>query len=296
MAARIGLLVALLGVVACASDPAVLGRAALARGDDREAARQLALAVRGSDDAALWRDLARARQRAGDIDGAHAAIVEAAARAPEDPSIVLVRAQLRLAREDREGAAHDARWLLPRLHDAGSLERLAVVFVRLGDAGAALRAAGAAIEATDGAAASYVNLAVLATELRRFEAARDALQAGRARHPEDLTLLETEAAFLLAQGQLDAARDDYLALLPRHARPGLVHLALALVEHARGDHGAAVRHARAAVDAEGQVRSDVHYTLVVTLRDAGLDDEARTALRRAQRRFPGDDALARLVE
>ena len=141
MAARIGLLVALLGVVACASDPAVLGRAALARGDDREAARQLALAVRGSDDAALWRDLARARQRAGDIDGAHAAIVEAAARAPEDPSIVLVRAQLRLAREDREGAAHDARWLLPRLHDAGSLERLAVVFVRLGDAGAALRAA-----------------------------------------------------------------------------------------------------------------------------------------------------------
>ncbi|MBX7082800.1 MAG: tetratricopeptide repeat protein [Nannocystaceae bacterium] len=294
MAAVLRLTVALLLGAGCAHDHAQLGRDALARGDDREAARQFEAALQRDDDASLWRDLARARQRQGDIDGAHDAIVEAAERAPEDPSIVLVRAQLRFAREDREGAARDAAWLLPRLRGGGELERLAVLLVRLGDAPAALRAAARAVEVTGGTAGSYVNLAVLATELRRTAAARDALAEGRKRHPRDLALLETEAAFLLSQGQLDGARADYAAMLDRHAHPGLVHLALALIDHERGALDDAKTHAAAAVEAEGHVRADVHYTLVVVLRDRGELDEARTRLRKARRRFPADDGLARL--
>ncbi len=278
----------------CAHDHAELGRAALARGDDREAARQFEAALRQRDSASDWRDLARARQRQGDIDGAHDAIVEAAARAPEDPSIVLTRAQLRLARDDREGAARDAAWLLPRLRQGGELERLAVLLVRLGDAKAALRAAARAVEVTGGTAGSYVNLAVLATELRRTDAAREALAAGRRRHPRDLALLETEAAFFLSLGELDGARADYAAMLDRHPHPGLVHLALALIDHERGALDDARSHAEAAVAAEGHVRADVHYTLVVVLRDRGELDEARTRLRKATRRFPADDALAQL--
>ncbi|MFO0636350.1 MAG: hypothetical protein U0168_26265 [Nannocystaceae bacterium] len=278
----------------CAHDHAELGRAALARGDDREAARQFEAALRQREQR---QRLARPRAGApapGRHRRRHDAIVEAAARAPEDPSIVLTRAQLRLARDDREGAARDAAWLLPRLRQGGELERLAVLLVRLGDAKAALRAAARAVEVTGGTAGSYVNLAVLATELRRTDAAREALAAGRRRHPRDLARLETEAAFFLSLGELDGARADYAAMLDRHPHPGLVHLALALIDHERGALDDARSHAEAAVAAEGHVRADVHYTLVVVLRDRGELDEARTRLRKATRRFPADDALAQL--
>lgn len=286
----------LVGLVGgCAHDPATAGREALARGDDRHAARQLELALRThDDDATLWRDLARARQRAGDVEGAHDAIVEAAERAPEDPSIVLVRAQLRLARSDRDGAARDATWLLTRLREPGDLERLAVVFVRLGRAEGALDAARRAVERSGGAADAYVNLAVLAVELRRFDVAAAAVREGRARHRKHVALAETEAALLLTRGDLAGARAAYTELLPLHDRPGLVHLALALVDHELGALPSALEHARAAVDAEGSSRADVHYTLCVVLRDLGRSDEARTHLRRALRRFGGHDGLLAL--
>jgi len=278
----------------CAHDPAALGREALARGDDREAVRQLEHALRTDDDAALWRDLARAHQRGGDLEAAHAAIVEAAERAPEDPSVVLVRAQLRLARDDRDGATRDALWLLDRLRDAGDLERLAIVLVRLGRADAAITAGRRAVEQSGGAADAYVNLAVLAVELRRLDVAAGVLREGRTRHPAHVALAESEAALLLARGDLPSARAAYLALLPRHGRPGLVHLALALIDHELGELDAALVHARAAVQAEGEGRADVHYTLCVVLHDLGRDDEARAQLRRARRRFSAHDGLLAL--
>lgn len=283
-------------VVACAHDPVELGREALARGDDRGAVRQLGTALRRDDsDATVWRDLARAHQHAGEIEPAYVAIVEAAERAPADPSIVLVRAQLRVAREDREGAANDARWLLGRLKDAGDLERLAIVFVRLGDAERALDAARGAVERSGGAADAYANLAVIAVELRRFEAASIALREGRARHPRNVELAQTHAALMLARGDLVGARKTYVEMLPRHDRPGLLHLAIALIDHERGDLPSALEHARAAVAAEGDGRADVHYTLVVVLRAMGQDDEAHTHLRKALRRFASHDGLQQLA-
>jgi tetratricopeptide (TPR) repeat protein len=299
VAARPGLIAALalaLAGLACAHDARQLGIDALARGDDREAVRQLERALQhGDDDAAAWRDLARAHQRAGNLEAAYRAIVEAARRAPEDPSVVLVRAQLRFARDDRSGAASDARWLLPRLDDAGDLERLAVLWVRLGNADAALAAARQAVDRSGDAADAYGNLAVLAVELRRFDAAQAALREGRARHPRDVDLRETEAAFLLARGDLPKALLAYRALLPRHARPGLVHLALALIEHELGEHDAALLDARAAVELEGRERADVHYTLAVILLELGRDDEARRTVHRSARRFPDHAGLRSLA-
>lgn len=285
-----------MGLGACAHDARELGTLALARGDDREAARQLERALQRDDDALLWRDLARARQRSGDLDGAHVAIVEAARRAPEEPSIVLTRAQVRFARDDRDGARSDARWLLPRLSDAGDLERLAVLFVRLGAADEALASARRAVERSGGAADAYGNLAVLAVELRRFDEARAALSEGRARHPRDVELRETEAAFLLARGELEGARKAYRELVRLHARPGLVHLALALVEHELGDHEAALVDARAAVELEGKDRADVNYTLAVILLASGRDEEARRSVQRSRRRFPEHDGLRSLAD
>jgi len=289
-----GRLIATVFAIGCAHDPAAAGRAALVRGDDRLAIRELQQALGRRDDAMLWRDLARAYQRNGELEAAHTAIVEAATRAPEDPTVVLIRAQLRLARGDREGSVRDATWLLGRLRDPGELERLAVVFVRLGRADAALDAAGRAVERSGGAADAYVNYAVLAVELRRLDAAAAALREGRARHRGHVALAEAEAALLLQRGDLASARAAYLALLPRHDRPGLVHLALALVDHELGDLDSALVHAQAAVAAEGSGRADVHYTLCVVLRDLGRDDEARNQLRRARRRFGGDDGLLAL--
>ena len=295
--ARAGLIVALVLAIGCAHDARELGEAALARGDDREAARQFERALdRGADDAILWRDLARARQRGGDLEGAHAAIVEAARRSPSDPSIVLVRAQVRFARDDREGASSDAKWLLGRLDDAGDLERLAVLFVRLGSADMALAAARRAIDRSGDAADAYGNFAVLAVELRRFDDAGKALREGRARHPRDVDLRETEAAFLLSRGDLARARAAYRDLLPLHARPGLVHLALALIEHELGDHEAALGDARAAVELEGKDRADVHYTLAVILIRMGRDEEARRTVNRSVRRFPDHEGLRGLAE
>jgi tetratricopeptide (TPR) repeat protein len=232
----------------------------------------------------------------GDLDGAHAAIVEAARRSPSDPSIVLVRAQVRFARDDRDGAASDARWLLARLDDPGDLERLAVLFVRLGLADEALAAGARAVDRSGDSADAYGNLAVLAVELRRFDAAASALREGRARHPRDVDLRETEAAFLLSRGELGKAREAYRALLPLHARPGLVHLALALIEHELGEHEAALDDARAAVELEGKDRADVHYTLAVILIDLGRDDEARRTVNRSVRRFPDHEGLRSLAD
>jgi Flp pilus assembly protein TadD len=293
-----GRLVALvLALCGCAHDSVALGREALSRGDDSGAARHLEAALRSDDrDATVWRDLARAHQRGGRIEPAYLAITRAAELAPTDPSIVLVRAQLRVAREDRDGAASDARWLLGRLKDAGDLERLAIVFVRLGDADRALDAARGAVERSGGAADAYANLAVIAVELRRFEVASMALREGRARHPRHVELAQTHAALLLARGDLVGARATYVEVLPRHDRPGLVHLAIALIDHERGELASALEHARAAVEAEGAGRADVHYTLVVVLRAMGRDDEARTHLRKAMRRFSADDGLQQLAQ
>jgi tetratricopeptide (TPR) repeat protein len=298
--ARAGrLTAALVGLVlgACRPvSPADLGRAALARGDDAGAARQLERALQDApDDASLWRDLARAYQRRGDIERAHDAIVEAAMRRPEDPSIVLVRAQLRVARSDRDGAARDAKWLLGRLRDPGSYERLAVVFVRLGDAPRAIEAAREALVLADGSADAHVNLAVIAAQVRRFDVAAKTLADGRRRYPGHVELAQTQAALALAAGDLDGARRIYLELLARHPTPGLVHLALALIEHERGALDAAVGHARAAVDALGEDRVDVHHTLCVVLVDLGRLDEAEGQLARARRRFGHTEELASIA-
>ncbi len=287
--------VALVLATGCARQAAELGRDALARGDEAEARRQLARAIEAEPgDATLWRDLAKAHLRMGDPPAAHRAIVQASARAPKDPSIVLLRAQIRLAAGDRPGAAADGKWVLGKLRSAGALEELAVLFVRLGDAPRALAAGRAAIEASGGAADAYTNLAVLAVELRDPNAAARAFAEGRERHPKNVGLREAEAAFLVGKGDLKGALAAYQALLPLHRRPGLVHLGMALLAHELGDLDAALRHARAAVELEGDERPDVHYTHAVVLRDRGDVDGARRVVRRALERFAGDEALARL--
>jgi len=294
--ARLALVIVVLtSGLACATGPAELGRDALARGDEAEARRQLARATeRAPDDATLWRDLARAHFRMGDLEGARAAIGEASRRSPEDPSIVLLRGQIRLALGDRDGAGTDGRWVLSRLRSARAYEELAVLFVRLGDARSALAAGRKAVESSGGAADAYTNLAVVAVELRRFDAAAAAFADGRARHPRNVPLREAEAAFLLARGDLRGAFAAYEALLPLHRHPGLVHLGMALVAHELGDLDAALGHARAAVQLEGEARADVHYTHAVVLRDRGDVEGARQVVRRARRRFAGDPDLLRL--
>lgn len=279
----------------CAHDATDLGRAALARGDEAEAVRQLGRALARDDhDALVWRDLARAHQRLGHLEAARAAIDEASRRAAGEPTVVLLRAQIRFAQGDREGAAADARQLAQAALPTRAWSELAVLFARLGLADAAIAAARTGIARTGEAADAYVNLAVVATWLRREREARAAVAEGRRRHPRNVALRETEAAMLLGDGRLPQARAAYRELLPLHPRPGLVHLALALVEHELGDLPAALVDARAAVELEGEARSDVHYTLVVVLRDAGDRRAAELALRSARRRFPGDDALAAL--
>lgn len=268
------------------TSPADLGRAALARGDEAGAVRQLDRAIAGDpDDASLWRDLARAHQRAGNIERAHDAIVEAAARRPEDPSIVLIRAQLRIARSDREGAARDAAWLLGRFRDPGSCERLAVVFVRLGDGPRAVAAAREALELADGSADAHVNLAVIATQVRRLDVAAATLAEGRRRFPRHVELAQAQAALAVSRGDLDLARRTYIELLAIHTEPGLVHLALALIDHERGALPTALEHAQAAVTAVGTERVDVHYTLCIILIDLARLDDAEANLARAKRRF-----------
>lgn len=276
---------ALLGACRPAS-PADLGRAALARGDEAGAVRQLERAIADSpDDASLWRDLARAHQRGGNIERAHDAIVQAAAQRPEDPAIVLIRAQLRVARSDRDGAARDAAWLLGRLRDPGSYERLAVVFVRLGDGPRAIAAAREALTLADGSADAHVNLAVIATQVRQLDVAAATLVEGRRKFPRHVELAQTQAALALSQGKLEDARRNYVELLAIHPEPGLVHLALALIDHERGALPTALEHAEAAVTALGQERVDVHYTLCVILIDLARLDDAQSRLARARRRF-----------
>lgn len=282
----------------CATaDAAAQGRTELAQGDYAAARRSLTVAAsHETEDPTLWRDLARAHLRAGAVADAQTAIDRAAALAPSDPAVVLLRGQIRMAAGDRPGALRDASYAAQRARAPRRLQETAILLLRLGQPDAALEAAGRAVERSGAEASAYTNLAVLAVEARRPAAARRALEQGRARHPTDVPLAEAHAAFLIQTGRLAEARGVYAKILPLHPRPGLVHQALALLAHGTGDLDAARRHAVAAVDALGAQRPAVHYTLVVVLRDRGERDEADRRLRRALRRFPHDPDLRRLNE
>ncbi len=271
------------------------GRQALVRGDYPEARRQLVEATRKApDDGTLWSDLARAHFRDGALPEARLAIARAIELLGETPGAVLLRAQIRMGQGDRVGARSDAHFVAARAERPRELEEVAILLLRLGDDDAALNAAREAVERSGGEAAAYTNLAVLAVEARRVDVARQAFADGRRRHPDDLPLAEAEAAFLVATGRFAEARTAYRGLLPVHPRPALVHQALALLAHGMGDLPDALEHSRQAVALVGHERADVHYTHVVVLRDLGRIDEAREALRKARRRFPGDEDLQRL--
>lgn len=288
---------AVLALPACGRSRALArGQTALDRGDDRAAARWLQAAVaEDPSDAEAWRDLARAHMRAGDPAAAAVAIDRAALLRPEAPDVVLLRGQIRMMQGDRDGALADARTVIERGRTAPQLEQAAVLLVRLGQADLALAAAGRAVELSGGAASAYGNLAVLAVELRRPRAAARALAAGRARHPGDVSLAQTQAAFFVATDRHAEAADVYRAILAHHPEPGLVHQALALLEHEAGHLDAAQAHADAAAEAFGDARPDVLYTRIVILRDRGKLDEARKALRHALARYPAHEELEALA-
>ena len=276
-------------------DPAVRGREALARGDDREATRLLQEATsQHPEDAALWRDLARAHMRAGELPPADEA-VERSLAVRREPQTVLLRAQIRMGLSDRDGARQDLQWAVPRLRRAHRLQEAAVLQLRLGDTDGALVTAWRAVERSGGEASAHANVAVLAMEGHRPKEAERALDEGLRRHPRDVNLLQTRGAMHASQGQVDRAIDVYRQLVQVHPEPGLLHQALALLLHARGDREAALQHADAAVAGLGHLRADVHYTRVVILRDLGHIGDARRALARARRQFPGDESLARLA-
>jgi predicted Zn-dependent protease len=232
--------------------------------------------------------------RRAEIAAAAPAIDRAAALRPDDPTVVQLRGQIRMNGSDRDGAQTDATWMLAHGRTAAQLEQTAVLLVRLGRAHDALAAAARVVELTSGSPAAYGNLAVLAMQVREPAAAERALHDGRARHPDDIELAQTHAAFLLATHRPAQAREIYASLLPRHPQPGIIHQALALLAHEAGDLDAAQRHADAAVQALGDSRASVHYTRVVVLHDRGEREAAAQALERARRRFPADEDLQRL--
>ena len=199
-----------------------------------------------------------------------------------------------MAQADRAGAHKDAGWVAQRTKVPRELQEVAVLFVRLGEADPAIAALRKAVKASGGEAAAYTNLAVLATELRKLDVAAKAFAEGTREHPKDVPLAQAYAAFLVQVGELDKARKVYASMLPRHPEPGLIHLAIALLAHEAGALQDAKRHAAQAVELSGHERADVHYTYVIVLRDAGDQAEAKKALRRALRRFPGHEKLVGL--
>lgn len=287
---------AVLLALACGRSSALVrGQTALDRGDDLAAARWLHDATtRDPNNAEAWRDLARAHMRAGRPSDALVAIDRAAALRPGAPDVVLLRGQIRMMSGDRPGARADAASVAVRGRTPAQLEQTAVLLVRLGEADLALAAASRAVELSGGAASAYGNLAVLAVEMRRPDAAERALAAGRARHPDDLGLAQTQAAFFVATRRPEEAATIYREILPRHPTPGLLHHALALLEHEAGRLEAAQAHADAAVAEFGDARPDVLYTRIVILRDRGRLQEARRELHRAIRRFPAHEELKAL--
>jgi tetratricopeptide (TPR) repeat protein len=281
---------------ACAPGHAARGRQALARGDHGLAIEELARATdEHPDDASLWRDLARAHMRAIEPQQAIEAIERAYAIDPGDAETALVRGQARLAVDRRDGALEDALFVLEHGTTARALQETAILLLRLHEADRAIAAGRRAIELSKHDPTAYANLAVLAAKAGRNDVAGQAFTEGRRIHPEHIGLAEAHAAWLIGRGEVEQARDVYRALLPVHPKPGLIHLAIALLSHSLGDLGDARVHSEAAVAAVGRERADVHYTHIVVLRDTGDLDEARAHLDAARRRFPGDSDLARLA-
>jgi len=272
------------------------GIEAMGRGDEAEAVRQLEQAVREQPERTEgWRELARARLRVGATGPARAAIDRALELAPDDLAALLLRAQIRATAGDLALARADAEVVAARSAAARELEEAAVVLARTGAPAAAIAAARAAVERSGGAAATYTNLAVITAELGMADAAMEAASDGLRRHPDDLGLLQTDAALRLRTGDLAGARRRYEQLIARHPQPGRVHLALALVSFEQGDLVSARNHAARALQLDGQTRADVHATWVVVLRATGEDARARADLAAGLRRFPSDPQLRRLA-
>jgi tetratricopeptide (TPR) repeat protein len=270
---------------------------ALDAGDEAAAARELVKAVEVEpDDPELWRDLARTQFRLARHEEAHSSIERSLALDPEAPASVLLRAQIRMALGDREPALADARVALETLHTASRLQELAILFLRLHELESAWTAGQLAIELSDHDPSAYANLAILAAEARADEVARRAFDQGRSLHPHDVGLAQAEAAWLVQRGELARAREAYRSMLATHPSPGLVHLALALLHHQDRQFEPALQHGKAAVEALGAQRADVHYTYVVILLDMGQTEEARAHLVDARRRFPGDAQLSQLAK
>jgi tetratricopeptide (TPR) repeat protein len=293
--APLRVLLASLALFACAPSHFDLGRQALARGDDDEAVRQLGMAVaKDPENPLAWRELARARFRRAEHEDAALAIAEAESLRPGDPSIRLLRGQIALGLGDREAALVDGKYAAEHSQRPAELQQAAILLLRLHAPEPAFAAAKRAIDASNHDPTAYTNLAVLAEEAGRSDIAEDALVRGREHAPDHVGLAEAEAAWLTRHERWADARAAYIALLPRHPTPGLVHLALALLFHQDGKFGEALDHAAKAVAELGDTRADVHYTYVVVLADSGDRKAAQKALAQARRRFPADPDLTRL--
>jgi len=275
---------------------AIRGRAAISAGDERTAERELRGAVEiEQQNWELWRDLARAQFRLAKHDTALLSISRALSLAPQAADAMLLRGQIHLARGSRASALEDARHASSTLDRPSQLQECAILLLRLHELDSAMATAQRAVLLSGHDPDAYTNWAVLAAEAGAQRRVESIFAEGRRRHPNDAPLAQAEAAWLVDRGEFTRAKAAYNALLHVHSRPGLVHLALALLYHQEGALNSAHNHAWLAVSLEGHARADVHYTYIVILRDRSQSRAAAKQLKQAKRRFPHDAGLQRLA-
>lgn len=178
-------------------------------------------------------------------------------------------------------AAYDAARARPT--DASAIGRLAMM-LHAYDQHRAAHGCYRIARALDGRSLPWTYLSgVVEADLGEYRVAADSLRAALRIDPDYLPARVRLAEALLQDGDLEASRAEYAAIVRDLPELALAHYGLGRILSVRGDTTEAVEHYQRAVHVAPEFGS-AHYALALSLRDAGLADRARPHLD-AYRRF-----------
>lgn len=232
--------------------------------------------TRTPDAPLLWTQLARARLRSGDLDGAGRALARAEATDPEGNLALAVRAEWHVRRGEAELALPLQRRAVGERGRSSPAARnnLAYLYRRTGQEERALPILEALTRELPDYADPYLNLGEARWSLGDLDGAIESLERYVALRPQDLEGLDRLARALGAAGRFEAGERIYLAAIGRSPGEPRLWNNLALLRADAGDlEGArdALEHALALSSATPRAR----FNLAVVLRDLGREEDAR---------------------
>ena len=240
----------------------------------------------------------------GDSAGALKRLDAALAGSEPDPGLLLMRAQVRMALHQLEGAQEDAQRAVERdPHTPGAFDLLIGIYSARGKLDEAVKSLQEADKAGTLQAGPRALLGRILLSRGDSVAAKPLLEQALAERP-DLADAKNDLAYLLARDGTDLDRALQLAQEAQQALPNVPEVAdtLGYVYLRKGLNEAAIEQFRFAIDLSEQAKrpqAALEHHLGLALRAAGRNEEAAAAFEKAlaiDAHFPDADAARKELE